>query len=308
MNDENMNSQPEVDTSAIASQIAGELFPKAEQNEGGGNLPSPGQEAAPSPTPAAPAPSPLTMPKAWKKEMEPHWMKAAREIQEYALEREADVVRGLTGYKQGHESWNQLISPFQPVLQQHPGVNPVQVLQDLMRGHLMLLQAPPEEKKKLAQQFLKHYGVELNQAEGTPSQPAAVPPEVQNRIDRLERSFYEQKLAEAQEQVNSFFADPKNKYAKELEEDILNILQSNPKLPLARAYEQAMWLNPAVREKLIADQRKTEEEEAKREAEKAAKAQKLNLNGTEHSSRPAPRKGSIEETINSVVDKHYGTH
>lgn len=296
-----------IDATSIAAEIAGELvetrLPGTDSPEGSEGVPH--AEASGVPPQEPPALTPIPLPKSWKKEKEPIWATLQREAQEYFTERESDFHKGINTYKQGHESWSNLLSPFQQVLSQHPNVDPVPVMQNLMRSHLHLLSAPQEQKLGLAKQLLEFYGIQLPTGEGQPPAQPVIPREVTTRIETLEQQLHQQRLSEAQKTVEAFFSDKENKYAKDCEDDILRILSETPGLTLAQAYERAMWLNPDVRAKAIADQQAEAAKQAAKEAAAARKAGSLNLGGNQ-TPRSAPgRKQTIDETIDSVVDKHF---
>lgn len=315
------NQEQEINTTSLAAEIAGGLLADSapEQEQGGGAEESPegvvSSPAAPEPESAAPAPSApadefASAPSSWKKEMAAHWQALSPEVRQYLRQREEEYTRGVSSYKQGHESWNQLLSPFQQVLQQYPGVNPVQLAQQTLAGHIALSTAPAEQKLQLAARMLRSYGIDpaqlLGQA-GAPQAPAGPDPALMQRLQAIERNLYEEKLSATTKQVESFFADSKNKYAKDLEGDILQMIQSGKAASLEEAYQTALWLNPATRAKVIADQQKEAAEAAAKEAEKQRKAESLNIGRRDNSRAPVGRKLTIEDTINSVVAKNYGT-
>lgn len=297
-----------LDINAIADSIGNELFPEDKSGTGEGTPPSAG-----SPTP--PPVPPLTpdefavMPKAWKKEKEPLWSKLDREAREYIYARENDVLKGFEQYSTGHKSWNELISPFQAVIQQHPNVNPVQVMQNLMRNHLTILGASPEQKRVMAQNLLKSYGIDLGASAGpnpgAQTPPVTLPPEIQetlqivpqlrDELGRFKAAEQERTLAENVAKVQAFAANPANKYFEEVTDDIMHFLQTGAAPTLEKAYEMAIWNNPAVRAKLLAEQ-----------AAGAPVPPKppLNVNGT--GGTPPTKPKTFEDSISSVMEKHYG--
>lgn len=283
--------------SDLAAQVGADLFPRAENNAGAGGSTA---EAAPAAPPslatatAAPAPAPRALPKAWKKEMEPHWAKLDPVIHDYVYEREGNVEKGINTYKQGFESWKSFTEPFLDVLQKYPDVDPVALASNLMRSHMALTFGDAEQKKVLAQQLLQSYGIDMGSAP-----PPAVPNELLQRVSTLESSLRQQAVNTQLSVVQKFFADPANKYAEELGEDIFTLIKQGVAPDLPAAYEKAKWLNPAVREKLLA-------ESAKPAA--PSPAAQLNLRHDDANPTPAPRKGTWEDTIKSVVSKHYPSH
>lgn len=291
---------PPQDYSSVGNDLFGEAPP------GGDDTIAPVLQEPTAPV-APPPVEPLPMPKAWKKENEPLWAKLDRQAQEYINTRESDVVRGIDMYSKGHKSWTELISPFEPVLQQHPNVNPVQVLQTLMRNHLALSQGTPEQKKTLAQQLFKAYG--LNPAE-LAAQPQApnLPPEyqaLQNELGQVKQvlsTFQQAQQAQAVNEnlklVQAFASDPKNEFFSEVSDDILRFLQTGAADSIQSAYELAIWANPAVRVKVM----------AKQASPQPPAPAPLQVNGSGDGT-PRPKKPeTIEDTIAAVVAKNYGPH
>jgi hypothetical protein len=271
----------------------GETVPAvpAEQNEG---------------TPAV-AIKPL--PKAWKKDMASHWEKLPPEVHEYVYAREADVMRGIQQYQANAQQWNAVIQPFAQVFQQNPGVQPVQLMQNLMNAHMTLLSAPPEQKRAFAQKMLQDYGINLAPGEAGAANPLeselhALRQELyslKSGFTDTQRKAYEAAVADQRKQVDAFFSDPKNEFAEELQADILRLLQTGAATDLPTAYEQAQWLNPAVRAKLL----------AKQQVEKAA-GQQMPAQGkkfpnieSDPNARPSGRRvKTMDETIDGIVAKY----
>lgn len=295
-----MPSENEYNIPEMLSDVSSGLF------GGESNSPTPDPAVPPAvppqSEPASPAPAApqlKALPKSWKKEMEAHWGKLPPEVHDYIYQREGDVLRGIQQYKQGHDTWQTVFKPFEPIWQQYPDVNPAQVLSALMQNHLTLVMGSPEEKRAIAQRLIQEYN--LGEFLGQPqAQQPQVPPEVLNRINSIEQRFYRQGVAEQQKLVDTFAADPKNKYFSEVADDILRLIQAGAP-DLATAYEQACWLNPAVREKLIAD--KQNEQAAANQKRQAAAA--LNVSDSPTASVSDKNVGSMDDTINSIVRKHF---
>lgn len=299
---------PELDVNALATQIGQEMFPPPPPEDNKvptdpAGTPPPPPPPPPDPTGAPPPPiDPLVqlgpvMPRTWKKEMEAHWSKTPKEVQEYAIHREADVSRGMQMYSDSHKNWTALLQPYQEVLAKYPNVNPVQLLSSLMNAHLTMTFGNAEQKVALFRKLQQDYKVSLD---GTPPQQAAIPPEFTQRMDFLENSFRTMASSSQEKLVNEFFSDPKNEYANEVAPDIVRLLKGGAAADLPSAYEMAIWQNPAVRAKLI---KKQVDEDAKKaekaEAERVRRA-RLNINGADSSSGTPP--GTKGKSINDTVD------
>jgi hypothetical protein len=311
---------PELDINALADQIGNDIF-GSDESAGGGENSSSGPAGGATPpsqsagTPPPPAP-PLDiedkwkeMPKAWKMEKKALWdrLQADKEIREYIHAREQDVVKGFDQYATGHKSWTELTTPFQSVLQQHPNVNPIQLMQTLLRNHLGILQSTPEQKRVMAQHLLKSYGIDLGNpaAGGPPNGGSQLPPEVQqtlqtvgqlrDELGRFKADAQAQAIEANRQLVAAFAAKPENKHFEEVGDDILHLLQTGAAPSLEKAYEMACWMNPVVREKIL--------------AEKAAAAPPppkppINVNGSGGTPPTKPKTG--DDTLDEVMVKHYG--
>jgi len=305
---------PDHDIGALAESIGNDLF-----GEGASVAPADnaGEDSvAPDSTPAAlslpvEALPDIPLPKSWKKEKESLWSKMDREAREYIQTRETDYLKGFEQYSANHKRWQELTEPFNPLLQQYPDVNPVQLMQNLMRNHVAIVQATPEQKKTLAQNLLKSYGIDLTpaQAQAVANQ-ASLPPEfhqvqqelgsVKQALQSFQQAQYQQSVAEQAKTVEAFASDPKNKYFDKVGDDILRFIKTGAAQDLASAYELACYANPEVRALIIADQQSANKP--------ALQPTPTNLNGSAEGTPSRRKSPTIDETINSVIQKNYPTH
>lgn len=295
----------EVNPAEIAASIGSELFGSSMETEETATAPQT-QETAPETLPAATQSSLKSLPKSWRKEMEAHWAKMDPSVHDYVYEREANMMRGLQQYSDGHKRWNALLEPYQELLSQHSNVDPVQLMQGLMNAHLQMAQGTPEQKIALAKQMLQHYGVSLDgQAQEPNSELLALRKELQELKSGLhasQKAAFETTYREKLSLVEKFAADPKNEFYGEVADDIRQILQAGLTRDLAEAYEIACYRNPVIRQKLIAKQA-----EAANGSSKKAAFPNLDANGGSPPAR-AVKPGSMDDTINGVVAKYFPTH
>lgn len=310
----------ELNVNDIANQIGNEIFGGGDSTSlsdgpsSGDNAPnssSAPQDNAPPPEQSSPPTqyTPKPLPKSWKKEMEAHWGKLPKEIHDYVYDREADVMRGIQMYKESSERWGKLVQPYEPLLREQPQVDPVQLLQTLMNNHLAIVRGTPEQKKALAQQLIRSYGIELGQADGgnqAPSNQELMA--LRQEINALKQGWtqaqeaqFNVEVADQKKKIEAFAADPKNKYFEEVGWDIHRLLENKVADTLESAYEQACWLNPGVRAKMLAEQ--------STQFKPQEKTTPTNINGTGEGT-PSRRKqpATIDETIAGVIAKHYPTH
>jgi len=207
----------------------------------------------------------------------------------------------LQQYSDGYKRWESLTKPYQNLFTQH-NVDPVQVMQALMNSHLQLAQASPAEKRALASKMLKAYGLDID----TPQEPNSELTYLREQLDSLRSTVTASQRAQAEsahqaalKTVEAFGADPANKYFDEVAGDIPRFLP-NAK-DLKEAYELACFANPVIRQKMQAEQLAQSAP-----ATPAKRFPNLNANGS-----PVPRqqrKGSMDDTINEVVSKHFPAH
>jgi len=322
---------PDDFASSVAGDIGSELFPSSEST-----LPeeivapaaaAPAPEAAPKPE-AAPGTTPPAgeitpgvnsvlkpLPKSWKKDMAPLWEKADPALHEYVYAREADVMRGFQMYAAGHQQWDTLVKPFAPIFQQHPDVNPVQIMQGLMNTHLQLLNPnmPLEQKRQMAVDIFREYGIDVS---GAPASPDAAYSALEARLAKAEAAAfavqresqqraeqaYREGVSQQQKTVEAFAKNPANKYFDAVGNDILRLIQSGAATDLQSAYDIAIYANPTVRAKVLAEQQATAPAGKPRNP---ASGQFVNVVADE-APPPRQRKGSISDTIDAVVNAHYG--
>lgn len=253
------------------------------------------------------------LPKSWKKDVAPLWEKADPALHEYIYSREADMMRGIQQYAQGHQQWDALIKPFAPIFQQHPDVQPVQILQGLMNTHLQLLNPslPGEKKLEMAKAIMAEYGIDFGEAQAH-ARPEYVT-QLENRLAQMEnlqrrreQEAFAAGVADQEKAVISFAQDPKNKYFPEVQNDILRFIQTGAAQDLPTAYELACYANPAVRAKMLAEQQALPP--AGQQPKRDASGKFINLESNPDTKPPRTRKVSMDETIDAVVATHYSKH
>lgn len=311
----------EYDIDALVKEVGEGLFPKEPEVEpkepsaaSTGNEPAlqtPAEKTPPQIDPVAQlaaldASHPL--PKSWPKDSAAEWKGMTEAQRGRAIAREADISRGIQTYQQGYSNWDAVTKPFAEVFKAHPQVNPAQLYTNLMDSHLVLMgMKGPEAKAAKARELLSAYGITLEGLNAAPASPppAPLPPQLLSRIDGVEAYV----LAQQERAVDAFFNDPKNEFANDVAPDIQRLLETGQAKDLQSAYEQALWLNPATREKLLAKQIAERDAKAKEAADKVRRLNNLNRGkSSSELTEPAPRKGSIDETVDAVVAKHYPSH
>lgn len=289
--------------------------PAGDAGEGSGPPPSgaPAEPATPTQATSAPTTPPtgdpwMVPPKSWKKELHTHYVGLPADVQRYVHEREQQALNGVMQYKQQAEAYDKVFEPYRELLQQ-ANVQPVQVVQNLARNHHTLATGTPEQKVALARQLMQEYGIDPRalvfgvQGQAETQQPP-IPPgydRVTETVARLEQAFMAEKRAEVQKQIDSFAAA--NPLYKEVEADIADLLSSGAANDLQTAYDIAIYRNPEVRQKVLQTMMTQNSQQAQQVNAGKKKATGVNLTPGSGTATSAPK--SVEDTMNSILDKHY---
>lgn len=91
---------------------------------------------------------------------------------------------------------------------------------------------------------------------------------IMQELRQLRSIVYGDKQAQTQQTVSAFFADPANKYAENVADQMAAMIQSGQATDLKDAYDKACWWNPEIRGLLI------KEDQDRKAADQAAKAKK----------------------------------
>jgi hypothetical protein len=140
---------------------------------------------------------------------------------------------------------------------QNYGVDPRQLAGP--QGQLAGQQAQAQEQQKILNPDIQPLLQEINNLK-----------QQLGRVDAIEQSLHSEKFNQVSQSVESFFADPKNKYSENVADQMVVLINqakaSGQPVDLASIYETACYMNPEVRTALINEQTKA------RQAEQAAKA------------------------------------
>lgn len=267
------------------------------------------------------APQVKAAPKAWKKELHESFSKLPAEVQDYIVQREAQVEEGFkaNGEKVRYaEDINSVLAPYEAMLQAQGVKHHSVAVKTLMNAHYILSTEQPEGRAKFMAGLLSNYGVTLESltaavaARGDPAnEETAAQKELRARMEKLEndrRTELQGRVDSLKEstrkEVEAFASDPKHPYFNEVAKEVTLLLQ-DPNMSLEAAYESAVWANPVTRAKESARIQKDAEAKAKNEAEAAAKAA-LKARGTKVRGAQEEREspdllGSMEDTMRSTL-------
>lgn len=266
------------------------------------------QPAAASPEAPAEAPG---FPKSWRQELAQHWGTLPRPVQEEVLRREGDILKGINTYKPGYEHWSKLapvFEPYQQIMQQH-GLTPDVVVRPLLQAHHDLSLGDKAFKEARFREIAKAYGLDylFGQAQGQQNEQPWIDPTVQDlqskvtqiggTVQQFLQAAQEMQMKDLGSQVDAFAKD--KPYFSDVAEKLPNLIRAG--MSLEEAYDAAVWGTPALREKLLLDKAKAEQEtstNAKKEAlTRARRASQPNVRPAGVSAQPTAPAGTMDETM-----------
>lgn len=255
-------------------------------------------------------------PNAWSAEEKALWAKVPPDAQSIIARRETEAHRTIT--QQGQQIAQ--LQPVSQVLERHRdsfvrnNVTPDRGMELLLAASNALDENPAAAIQQLAQQ----YGVDLKQiATGEAPQSNQELVQLRQHVRQLESKLTAREQAEQQtrthtlEQTIESFANREDvkPYYADLEAEILAQLPGidsklAPEKRLEAAFEKAKWAHPTVRERILSDQRKADEEKRKAEnAKQVAEAKKHQTLNQKAGNGVAKVKGSMEDTMREVADR-----
>jgi len=186
----------------------------------------------------------IPKPTTWKKDLLPLWDKIAKgetltkeeskKHLEYLNQRENEFKKGVSVYKAEAErakALEEAINPFVPELQAQ-GIHPAAWINNLGRAHMILSQAPYEQKMQMFQKLASDYGIQFN------------PSEQQYGVEQQQLDPYAQQLYQQLQQVNQEVSSLKGRYEQEdnqrLMSEINRVAQDTERFPHFEAVREQM--------------------------------------------------------------------
>jgi len=208
---------------------------------------------------------PVARPTTWKKEYLNIWDKLEKnepvtkeeftKFAEYANQRETEYKKGVSAYKGEVDRIKPLenaIAPYRQHLQQQ-GINEIALIDNLVKSHFVLAQAPYEQKVQMFNRLAQDYGIQLN---GNPQQTDPYIRELMNQLNVTNQQVETIKSRYELEEQNRLMGEI-NRVASDVEkfphfemvrEEMAQLLEGGKAHNLETAYEKAIWNVPEVRE------------------------------------------------------------
>jgi hypothetical protein len=248
------------------------------------------------------------------------WATLPPAVQTAALKREEEVSRGFRQYSEQVKRYETAISPIAQAAQRH-GIQTEEGIQRLIAAQDFLERDPRGAIAWLAQS----YKVDLSDIAANPPapQPArsepSIPPQFVQHVSSLEERLNGILMDQNMSALEQFSADPKNAHYTDVEDQLPGIMRelaaANPGMKgvqlLSAAYDRAIWLNPDVRSKMIAEQTaQTQQTATQKIAEKSARAARaaVSVKGSSADTRPPPKAqqngaGHVTDDVRAALEQ-----
>lgn len=258
-------------------------------------------------------------PNTWRKELGEAWKTLPEPVRQEIHRREQDFHNGVKQYRDAAgfgASLAQEMLPYREIMTKS-NVTPQAIVRDIM-GALNTMATGSAESK--ADTFLKladQYGINLDTVLSLRQRaPGSAAPDLSPVLQRMQKLETRIETADAdrarlQDQeddarIQTFLGDPKNEHARAVIPQMQALLMSGQAKDLADAYEQAIWVHPETRAKLL---EKQETERRKKEADQVAAAKKASAANVQRRGTPpaASKAGSMEDTARAAYRRMNGS-
>jgi hypothetical protein len=285
-----------------------------------GNAPvKTGESAAPAPTASAAA-APESLPK----ELKTEWDKTPPAIQAAFVKREQDMAQGVQALRQRYELIDQAIAPHNDALRQM-NATPGEAVNRMFLWFKALANSPNEAFPALAKSMGRNWDEITGKVATQPGQqqvPAQqgapeIPEPVKNYVSGLERQIQQlsgfvqqlggklapleqnintQNEARTRENLNIWSKD--KKFFDEVRQDMARLIETgivplkDGQVDLDTAYERAIYFNPEVRAKVLAEQQQANQQVQQANDATATAARQTKVNNARRASVSLPVVGS----------------
>jgi len=272
-------------------------------------------------------------PQTWTAQAKAQWKELPAWARQEIRRRESDSSRGVQQLKESADfgtQMNQAIQPYLPTIRSK-GIQPVQAVETMLNAYHVLETAPRSQKAQVLLETAQQYGClddvrailggqGMNQQGLTPAQvQQLLDQRLQQEREAQQRQTQEVEDAKIEQEVSEFVGATNEDgslqypFVDNVWGDMVGIIQaarsSGRDVSLADAYERAVWANPETRQIVSESQRKEQEakrqRDAKARAEKAQKANGLNLRkrpSHQGADTPEPT-GSVEDTMRKTLEQ-----
>ena len=253
----------------------------------------------------------IDAPVSWAAEQKAKWASVSPDLQAYIAQRDKESHEAISRAGQqikAFEPIGKVIEQFAHVFQKN-GLQPHDGIARMMAVNEMLETNP----RNAIEQIAKAYGVNLgttDEQNASPENPRIA--ELEARLARQESHLTAQ-MRQKQEADDAALAREIADFAKDkphfesVRKVMAGLMTSGAAETMQEAYDRAVYADPTIRQSILADQQKANEDKRKTEEAERVKAAKKAA-GVNVKSSPAhhgPR--TLDDDLREIARKHYGT-
>jgi hypothetical protein len=253
-------------------------------------------------------------PNSWKAEHRAKWDQLPPDLRQYITERETQIHKGMTAADEDRtfgKSMKDVVSPYMAEIRAQGG-EPMGVMRDLLNTAYVLNKGEPGQKVELFTNLMQQYRISpqdlFNRLQGGQPQVDPQVSQLQARLDQIERErqadVQYRKQAEEQEAlgtIEAFASQPGHEHYERVRRDMGLMLQNGQAASLQDAYDRAVWADPELRSTMITAT--TQTDQAKREAEAAARTAAARRAGSSVSGSPGAASPAAAQNNRSLREE-----
>lgn len=231
---------------------------------------APAAEAKDEPSTDQPKDTAPDRPESWS---ETEWQALTPEARETVARRERDMHAALVDRateNQELDRYRQAYAPHEARMREAGITHPSEALERLLGWEDAVRRDPANAIPRLAAAV----GFDLRTLSPSDPSTAALAPPVPMRDPRVDQMLEANERAErarVEADIAAFKADSKNQHFETVRPVMAQLVQANPSMTLAQAYEAAVWADPKIRAEQIAKERAAAQAELKTSETRRAK-------------------------------------
>lgn len=228
--------------------------------------------------------SPEKAPTSWSPKVREQWGKLPEDVRKEIVRREEASVQGVRKLQEEFQPVRQFAERLTPVMQEARalGQDPAQYVVNLAVAERNLRSQDPNEKFNALLNIADQYGIPLRQYLGggqVPAQSApAIPAAVQQELQAMRQWREQEQAQQLQNQIEEFSKGAE--FFEDVRNDMAVLLESGAAKDLKEAYDKAVWINPEVREVMLA--REAEDKKKAAANQRRAKASSVSVEGADN--------------------------
>lgn len=251
--------------------------------------------------------SPEKAPTSWSPKVREQWGKLPEDVRKEIVRREEASVQGVRKLQEEFQPVRQFAERLTPVIQEARalGQDPSQYVINLAVAERNLRSQDPNEKFNALLNIADTYGIPLRQYLGGAQVPAqsapAIPAAVQQELQAMRQWREQEQAQQLQNQIEEFSKGAE--FFEDVRNDMAVLLESGAAKDLKEAYDKAVWINPEVREVMLA-----REAEGKKKAaanQRRAKASSVSVEGADKSGVDVDLPSDDDDSTAAIIREQF---